>query len=169
MSPAPSLVALTTDVVLFSRREGTLCVLLVERGNEPYRGKWALPGGFVEHDEDLLEGALRELAEETGIDLSGEGAHALVEPGLIQIATYGRPGRDPRGRTVSVVYGALGIDLPEPMGADDAADARWWTIEAVAGNGFHAGSRLAFDHDEILADARARLADVLAERSGRGT
>ena len=91
-------------------------VVLVERGNEPYRGSWALPGGFVEVDEDLPEAAVRELAEETGIELSSSQ--------LSQLGAYGKPGRDPRMRVVSIVYYAFVDDLADPVGGSDAASSR---------------------------------------------
>lgn len=144
--------ALTVDVVLVTVRQGRLCVLLVERGAEPFAGHWALPGGFVETDEDTEEAAMRELSEETALDHLPEGIH------LEQLRTYGRPGRDPRGRTVSVAYLALVPDLPSVKGGDDATQARFWPIEDLVADD---APRLAFDHDEILRDgverARAKL------------
>nr|WP_206327844.1 NUDIX domain-containing protein [Streptomyces sp. S3(2020)] len=122
--------------------EGALRVLLVERGQEPYAGQWALPGGFVQPDESAETAARRELAEETGLsDVSG--LH------LEQLRTYSEPGRDPRMRVVSVAFAALLPDPPEPHGGSDAADARWMPYDKVR--------PLAFDHDRILADARDRV------------
>ena len=141
--------AVTVDLVVFTIRDDELCVLAVRRGVPPYRGRWALPGGFVHEDEGLLAAAERELAEETG----------LAEPSvhLEQLATYGDPRRDPRMRVVSVAYLALAAALPEPAAATDAADARWKPVRAVLSS----RARLAFDHDRILADglerARAKL------------
>jgi 8-oxo-dGTP diphosphatase len=144
--------ALTVDIVLVTVRQGRLSVLMVERGGEPYAGHWALPGGFVDPDEDTEDAAMRELSEETGLDHLPEGIH------LEQLRTYGRPGRDPRGRTVSVAYLALVPDLPSVKGGDDAAQARFWPIEDLVADD---APRLAFDHDEILRDgverARAKL------------
>jgi 8-oxo-dGTP diphosphatase len=141
--------SVTVDLVLFTIRDEKLCALMVRRGGEPFRGRWALPGGFVEEDEDLPAAARRELGEETGLD--DPRVH------LEQLATYGAPGRDPRGRVVSVAYLALAAELPEPAAADDAADAQWRpTSELLA-----RGVRLAFDHRRILEDglerARAKL------------
>jgi 8-oxo-dGTP diphosphatase len=139
-------VAVTVDLVVLTVRQGQLCVLLVRRGTHPYRGKWALPGGFVGVREDLDTAARRELAEETGVD-----THVHLE----QLASYGNPDRDPRMRIISVAYLALAADLPRPAPGTDAADARFWPVADVAGAD---GPALAFDHDRILADAvdRAR-------------
>ena len=139
--------AVSVDLVALTLRDDALQVLLVRRGEEPFAGRWALPGGFVRPDEDLPQAARRELAEETG----------LAEPAghLEQLATYGAPDRDPRMRVVSVAYLALAPDLPEPRPGGDAAGAAWRPVEVAVRDG------LAFDHDRILADgverARAKL------------
>ncbi|GAA1576508.1 NUDIX domain-containing protein [Kribbella karoonensis] len=136
---------LATDLVILTVRDGRLQVLLIRRGIPPYVGQWALPGGFVRPDEDLETTARRELAEETG--LSAERIH------LEQIATYGAPDRDPRGRVVSVAYLALVPDLPVPVAGSDAASAGWIDVRDAG--------ELAFDHGRILTDgverARAKL------------
>ncbi|NIZ90574.1 NUDIX hydrolase [Kineococcus rubinsiae] len=132
--------AVTVDLVVLTVRDGGLAVLLVERGEEPFAGRWALPGGFVRADEDLPEAADRELAEETGLPAGT--VH------LEQVATYGAPGRDPRQRVVTVAYLALAPDLPLPVAGTDAADARWVPL-AEAGP-------LAFDHARLLAEAVER-------------
>ena len=141
--------AVTVDLVVFTIRDDELCVLAIRRGVPPYRGRWALPGGFVREDEGLVDAAQRELAEETG--LAERSVH------LEQLATYGDPRRDPRMRVVSVAYLALAAALPEPAAATDAADARWKPVRALLAS----RARLAFDHDRILADglerARAKL------------
>lgn len=141
--------AVTVDLVVFTIRHDELCVLVVRRGGAPYRGRWALPGGFVEEEEDLLQAAQRELAEETGLE--GLAVH------LEQLATYGAPRRDPRLRVVSVAYLALAAELPEPAAGSDAAVASWRPVDDLLSS----PSRLAFDHNEILADglerARAKL------------
>ncbi|TCC29776.1 NUDIX hydrolase [Kribbella sindirgiensis] len=135
---------LATDLVILTVRDGRLQVLLIRRGIPPYQGRWALPGGFVRPDEDLETTARRELAEETG--LSAERIH------LEQVATYGAPDRDPRGRVVSVAYLALVPDLPAPVAGSDAASASWVDATDVLDD----SGRLAFDHHRILADAVER-------------
>ncbi|MFH8977455.1 NUDIX hydrolase [Streptomyces sp. NPDC017890] len=134
--------AVTVDLAVLTLRAGALHVLLVERGQEPYAGRWALPGGFLLPDESAEEAARRELAEETGLaDVTG--LH------LEQLRTYSEPGRDPRMRVVSVAFAALLPDPPEPHAGTDAAEARWVPYDAAV--------NLAFDHDRILADARERV------------
>ncbi|WP_031040238.1 NUDIX hydrolase [Streptomyces sp. NRRL F-5650] len=134
--------AVTVDLAVLTLRTGALHVLLVERGQEPYAGRWALPGGFLLPEESAETAARRELAEETGLaDVSG--LH------LEQLRTYSEPGRDPRMRVVSVAFAALLPDPPEPHGGGDAAEARWVPYDQAPG--------LAFDHDRILADARDRV------------
>lgn len=137
-------VNLAVDLAILTVRSGRLHVLVVERGNEPFRGRMALPGGFLLEGEDLLAAAERELKEETG--LGGDDLH------LEQLQTYGTPERDPRGRVISVAYVAFAPDLPIPSAGSDARAARWEPVDGVTGS-------LAFDHDGILADAveRARI------------
>ena len=132
--------ALTVDCVVFGFDEGELKVLLIERGLQPFKGRWALPGGFVRVDETLDVAALRELSEEAG----------LKNVFLEQLYTFGAPHRDPRERVVSVAYYAL-VKLAdyETKAATDAVAARWFTVAKVP--------KLAFDHGEILATALARL------------
>ncbi|MET8452387.1 NUDIX domain-containing protein [Streptomyces sp. NPDC005209] len=134
--------AVTVDLAVLTLRAGALHVLLVERGQEPYAGRWALPGGFVLPDESAETAARRELAEETGLaDVTG--LH------LEQSRTYSEPGRDPRMRVVSVAFTALLPDAPEPHGGGDAVQARWLPYDS--------SRPLAFDHDRILADAHERV------------
>lgn len=141
--------AVTVDLVVLTLRDGELQVLLVQRGGDPFKGAWALPGGFVEIDEDVVDAAARELLEETGVD--------LAQVHLEQLATYGAPRRDPRMRVVSVAHLALLPDLPTPVAGSDAAAARWLPVVDVADG----GRDLAFDHATILRDgverARAKL------------
>lgn len=132
--------ALTADVVLIADGEQR-SVLLVQRRYPPFEGAWALPGGFVERDEEPVRAALRELAEETGVR-----SHAV--PVLVDV--FGKQGRDPRGWTVTVAYAVVEHgDRPQPTCGDDANAAQWWPLDALP--------VLAFDHAEILASARARL------------
>lgn len=132
---------LAVDLAILTVREDLLQVLVIERANRPYRGKDALPGGFLREGEDLAEAAARELAEETGLD--GGALH------LEQLATYGAPDRDPRGRVVSVAYLAIAPDLPVPAAGSDARSARWAPVQKVR-------EALAFDHTKILDDAVER-------------
>ncbi|WP_329397581.1 NUDIX hydrolase [Streptomyces melanogenes] len=136
--------AVTVDLAVCTVRDGGLHLLLIRRGEEPYKGEWALPGGFVLPRESAGQAARRELAEETGLpDDVVAGLH------LEQLRTYSDPDRDPRMRVVSVAYTALVPDLPEPRGGGDAAHAQWVP--------FGAYGSLAFDHETIVADARDRI------------
>lgn len=133
--------ALTADVALLSTDEGQLRVVLVQRGNDPFQGRWALPGGFVDIDEDLESAAIRELFEETGLQCEK----------LTQLGAYGDPDRDPRMRVVTVVFWTLLTDLPVPIRGDDAADTRIWDVDEVLDR----PDLLAFDHHRILSDVRS--------------
>lgn len=137
--------AVTVDVALFTIRHWSLEVLLVERGGAPYRGAWALPGGFVRVDEDIEEAAARELAEETG--LAG-GAWRLE-----QLAAYGAPDRDPRMRVVTVAWWAVCAGLPTLESGGDAAAAGLVPVERIESGAV----RLAFDHEGIVRDAVERI------------
>lgn len=114
-------------------------ILLIKRKNEPFAGLWALPGGFVEMDEDLEASARRELQEETGIRL----------PTLTQFAAYGKPGRDPRGRTISIVYYFISENEIKTTAGDDASEARWFALDHLP--------ELAFDHHQIISDFLSRI------------
>jgi 8-oxo-dGTP diphosphatase len=131
---------MTTDIVIFTIRDDRLEILLIERGNPPYQGKWALAGGLVEEDEDLDVCAHRELEEETKV------TNVPIE----QLHTFGAPHRDPRGRLVTVAYYTLvRPDRLHPEAASDAANVRWFAVDSLPS--------LAFDHAEIIAMARRRL------------
>lgn len=133
--------AVTTDIVIFTLEENELKVLLIERSNDPYKGRWALPGGFVDIDEDLESAALRELREETGVT----GIY------LEQLYTFGKPNRDPRERVISVAYYALvPIDKLHIKPDSDASKAEWHACSSLPD--------LAFDHPQIVSLARDRLA-----------
>ncbi|HLJ99994.1 MAG TPA: NUDIX domain-containing protein [Streptosporangiaceae bacterium] len=138
--------AVTVDLVVLTIRDDELVFLAVERGIEPFRGRLALPGGFVRPDEGLDEAAVRELKEETG--LGGEPVH------LEQLASYGHPLRDPRMRVITVAYLALAPELGVPRGGGDAAAAHWVLVS---------GGRdaLSFDHERILADGVERARSKL--------
>jgi len=136
--------AVTVDAVVLTIRGDALHALVVTRGGEPFEGRLALPGGFVDIDEDLDAAVERELAEETGICVQG----LRIE----QLASYGRPDRDPRGRTVSVAYLAVSTDPREPAGGDDATDAEWRPVTWLLAR----RDRLAFDHHDILRDGLER-------------
>ncbi len=127
------------DMVIFTVGGDDLAVLLVRRRGEPFAGRWAIPGGFVEEDESLDAAAARELREETGV------ADVYLE----QLYTFGEPHRDPRGRVISVAYYALLRHPPAATAGDDAADARWFPLRGLP--------PLAFDHAEILDYALSRL------------
>jgi len=123
-----------TDCIVISEDNGQKKILLIKRGNDPYKGTWALPGGFVEMEEDLEDAAIRELEEETGIKLSS----------MFQFAAYGKPGRDPRGRTISVVFYHISDSLPQVSAGDDATEANWFELDKLP--------ELAFDHEMIIGD-----------------
>ncbi len=124
--------ALTVDAVVFKKVDKDISVLLIQRKNAPYRGKWALPGGFVDMDETLEESVYRELQEETGI----------TRVDLKQLHTFSSIERDPRGRTVSVVFWGILQSGETPQAGDDAALAQWFNLNNLP--------PLAFDHKEIL-------------------
>jgi 8-oxo-dGTP diphosphatase len=137
--------AVAVDLVIVSKEKNRR-VLLIRRKHDPFGGMWALPGGFVEIDESLEAAARRELKEEAGVEAEQ----------LEQLQTFGDPGRDPRGRIISVVYLAI-VDAAKlrPQAADDAAEVGWHSLRRPPA--------LAFDHADILACARRRLAKRLPE------
>ncbi len=144
--------AVTTDCVIFGFDGTKLRVLLIQRGLEPYLGRWAFPGGFLNMNESAETGALRELQEETGLDWTSCAA-AGNDPGrragyIRQLHTFSEPDRDPRERVITIAYYAL-VRLQDVRGGDDAADARWFALDEVPS--------LAFDHDMILRTALGEL------------
>jgi ADP-ribose pyrophosphatase YjhB (NUDIX family) len=135
--PHPSV---STDIVIFTIQEEQLKVLLIRRLSDPFKNGWALPGGFVEIDEDLEQAALRELREETGIT----GVY------LEQLYTFGKPDRDPRERVITVAYYSLvPIDRLSVGAASDARELGWFNIDQLP--------ELAFDHKKIISKAKERL------------
>ena len=132
--------SVTVDVVVFTMKDNKLKVLLVKRGNEPFKDSWALPGGFINKNESLEDAARRELLEETGVK----------EVYLEQLYTFGKPNRDPRGRIVTVAYYAIikskGVEL---RAQEDAVEARWFPAYKIP--------KLAFDHKDIVTYALKRL------------
>lgn len=136
----PPKVCVTGDIIVFTIRSQSLQVLLIRRARPPFQGRWALPGGFIEEDETLERTALRELQEETGV----------TDVYLEQLYSFGDPGRDPRGRTVSIAYFALvNAERVQVRAGDDAGDARWHAVNRLP--------PLAFDHRSMVDMALARL------------
>lgn len=131
--------AVTVDAVVFKKNSKNTFVLLIKRKNPPYKEKWALPGGFIDTDETLEEAVSRELQEETGI--------GGVE--LQQLYTFSSLERDPRSRTISVVFWGMLHNNGKPKADDDAADAEWFTLNELP--------PLAFDHAEVLHIAMKKL------------
>ena len=132
--------AVTADCVVIGQADdGSRKVLLIRRGQEPYKDCWAFPGGFLNMDETLEECARRELKEETGLTATGE---------MVELKSFSTVDRDPRGRTITVAY-LVEMPLTEARGADDAAEARWFPLDELP--------PLAFDHDEILKVALAKI------------
>jgi len=126
--------ALTVDAIVFYSTSKVQQVLLIERGREPFKNKWALPGGFIEMDETLEQACIRELEEETGLKVDK----------MKQFRAYDRPDRDPRHRTISVVHSVELEKEQQVAGSDDASNAAWFSIDNLP--------ELAFDHAEILID-----------------
>ena len=138
--------AVTADCVVMTK-EANPHVLLIERGFDPFKGRWAFPGGFMNMDETAEQCAIRELEEETGLKVSS----------IHQIGAYSKVDRDPRGRTITVAYIAT-IEAPAKVrGQDDAAKAEWFPIDALP--------PLAFDHDDIMKDALSLFTHLLDKRS----
>ncbi len=125
-------IAVTVDTVIFKEVHNGYELLLIRRKNDPFKNEWSLPGGFLEMDEALETGALRELKEETGLSM----------PKLQQIGAFGALGRDPRGRTISVAFAGKIKNPAEVQGGDDAEAAQWFSLDDLP--------ELAFDHAEII-------------------
>ncbi|MHB0754028.1 NUDIX hydrolase [Polaribacter sp. M15] len=133
-------IKLTVDAVVFGYEDGKITVLLIKRKYEPFKNKWAIPGGFIKDDESLESAVERELFEETGVKINY----------LEQLYTFGRPERDPRGRIVSIAYfGLVRPDAFKLFASTDAEEAKWFTIDDLPD--------LSFDHKEILEMAIERL------------
>ena len=131
----------TVDAVVFKFTKKKIKLLLIERGNEPFKGKWAFPGGFVGMDEELADAVARELAEETG----------LTNVKLEQMHTFGKCGRDPRGRQITIAYmGIISRGAGRIKAGDDAAKAKWFDINNLPAN-------MAFDHNEVATFAIKKL------------
>lgn len=127
-------IAVTVDSVVFCKLKSKFKVLLIQRKNDPFKDQWALPGGFVDENEDLETAAIRELYEETGVKVSA----------MEQVQAFGDPGRDPRGHTISIAFLSRIFCEEDLNPADDAKDAKWFPIEKLH------EMDLAFDHDEII-------------------
>lgn len=134
-----SKIFVTVDIVVFREKNTQREILLIQRKNEPFKNQWALPGGFVDNDEDLETAAKRELREET----------CVVASNLQQVKAYGNPYRDPRGYMVSVVYFTTVDNDTNAVAADDAKALQWFTVENLPD--------LAFDHQTIIEDTLAKV------------
>lgn len=131
--------AVTVDAILVSRNN---TILLIERGRDPYKGSWALPGGFIDMDEPLEVACQRELEEETGIRV-GE---------MKQFRAYGAVDRDPRHRTISVIFYAFQEEEPLPVAGDDAAKAQWFPLDHLP--------KMAFDHQQIIDEFKSAMKEL---------
>lgn len=142
--------AVTADCVVITK-EDTPKILLIQRGDDPYKGCWAFPGGFMNMDETTEQCAIRELEEETGLKV--EKVH--------QIGAYSKVDRDPRGRTITVAYLTI-VDSPKyVVGKDDAAEAEWFPLSALP--------KLAFDHIDIMKDATRVYTQIMQNNHSHKT
>lgn len=133
-----SLIFLTVDILIFKEIQTTKSILLIKRKNDPFKDFWALPGGFVDENEDLEVAAIRELNEETQINIKS----------LEQLKAFGKPHRDPRSHVVSIAYiGFVSTDTIA-IANDDAKEAKWFSVNDLP--------KLAFDHDEIISFATSK-------------
>lgn len=142
MSNRISNIFVTVDTVILRKASISAEVLLIERKNSPFQGQWAIPGGFVDENEDLAQAAARELKEETG----------LTNIDLQQLHTFGAPRRDPRGHMISVAYYGWCQQNCTAIANDDAANVQWFSIDELPA--------LAFDHDQIIAQAILKLKEL---------
>jgi 8-oxo-dGTP diphosphatase len=139
----------TVDAVIFAVSGDSIKILLIKRKNDPFKGQWAIPGGFIGIDEELDDAIARELAEETG----------LVGVKLEQMHTFGKPGRDPRGRQITVVYmGVITEGFDRIKAGDDAQEAQWFDIDSLPCD------NMAFDHDAVTKFAIERIKSKLTSR-----
>ena len=139
----------SVDAVVFGFFRNEAKVLLINRGNEPFKGQWALPGGFVDIDEELEDAVVRELEEETG----------LVDVPLEQMHTFGDVGRDPRGRQITIVFMGIATKGQNKIKAgDDAAEVRWFDIKNLPKD-------LAFDHNEVVEFGIKKLKKLTTEKT----
>jgi len=127
-------IAVTVDSVVFCKANNQFKVLLIQRKKDPFKDEWALPGGFVNEGENLETAAKRELLEETGVKVES----------MQQVQAFGKPGRDPRGHTISIAFLSRIFCEEDLSPSDDAKDAKWFPIEKLH------SMKLAFDHDEII-------------------
>ena len=145
--------AVTADCIVFNKEDDKIFVLLIQRKNDPYKDCWAFPGGFVNIDESAENAAIRELKEETGLEIS------IVK----QLKAYSKPDRDPRERVITIAFIAES-KIKEVMGGDDAKEARWFDISNLPS--------LAFDHEQILKDAleeiRNKRDEILFRKTDSG-
>lgn len=148
MTYKPTPMYVCTDAIVYCEDEEKL--LLVRRGHEPFKGMWALPGGYVEPDDDVLTTAYQELADETGVRLLRTGPTRLEF-----FKEYSKPDRDPRGRVISLVYSSIVKRCPELRAGDDAAEAEWRSLKSIRSDG------LAFDHWRMISDFLAHRHRVL--------
>jgi len=132
-------IAITVDAVILKDIKSPTSILLIKRKNEPFKHIWALPGGFLEVNENLINGAKRELLEETGVEVEA----------LNQLKTYGDLNRDPRGRTISIAFIGIIDQVVNIKAGDDAKEAKWFNLEELP--------ELAFDHSKIIEDAKIYL------------
>ncbi|MDT0676903.1 NUDIX hydrolase [Autumnicola musiva] len=132
-------IAITVDSVVLCNVNDLFKVLLIQRKKDPFKGEWALPGGFIEEGEELEEAAKRELKEETGVEVNS----------LEQINAFGKPGRDPRGRMISIAFLCRIYCEEDLKPGDDASEAKWFELDKLP--------ELAFDHNEIISTARKLL------------